>query len=224
MTPRPGASGERARRRMVRRLVEQGIRDERVLAAMARVPREKFVPEGVAGRAYAEERLPIGYGQTISHPWTVARLAELLRAVEGAKVLEIGSGSGYQAAVLAEMGARVFSVERHAPLARRAARTLKSLGYLRATVKQFDGTYGWAAMAPYEGIVVTAGGPDIPDTLVGQLVVGGRLVLPVAADGGGPQRLVVVTRTRLGRREEDHGPASFVPLIGRFGYTDAPPP
>jgi len=208
---------------MVDRLVEQGIRDERVLAAMGHVPREKFVPSGVAGRAYEDERLPIGHGQTISHPWTVARLAELLDVGAGAKVLEIGSGSGYQAAVLAEMGVRVFSVERRAELARRAARTLKELSYLRATVKQFDGTYGWAAMAPYDGIVVTAGGPDIPDTLVGQLVAGGRLVLPVAKEDGVSQRLVVVTRTRLGRREEDHGPASFVPLIGRYGYSDAPP-
>ena len=205
---------------MVQRLAHQGIADLRVLAAMGRVPRERFVPAGLEGRAYDDTRLPIGDGQTMSQPWTVARLAELLQVEEGGKVLEIGSGSGYQAAVLAEMGIRVFSLERHARLARRSAELLAQLGFLRATVKHFDGTYGWAAMAPYDGVLVTAGGPQIPKALIEQLKHGGRLVLPLAR--GSEQRLVSVVRTDVGVREEDHGPASFVPLIGRFGYGEAP--
>lgn len=220
MSRRVSRRGEEARRRMVQRLERQGIRDSRVLEAMGRVPRELFVPEGLRGRAYGDEPLPIGFGQTISQPWTVARLSELLRVQPLGKVLEVGSGSGYQAAVLAEMGIRVFSLERQAALARRSASLLLDLGYLRATVKHFDGTYGWAAQAPFDGVVVTAGGPEVPRTLVEQLEVGGRLVLPLARSAA--QRLVVVTRTRNGTREEDHGSASFVPLVGRFGYPQAP--
>ncbi|UCF69565.1 MAG: protein-L-isoaspartate(D-aspartate) O-methyltransferase [Acidobacteriota bacterium] len=210
------------RRRMVERLAEQGISDPAVLEAMARVPREAFLPEALRGRAYEDTPLPIGHGQTMSQPWAVARLAELLAVERRGKVLEIGSGSGYQAAVLAEMGLRVFSIERHAQLAREASARLRALGYLAATVKHFDGTYGWAAMAPFDGIVSTAGGPEIPGVLVQQLRLGGRLVIPIDRGRAG-QRLVVVTRTSAGSREEDHGPASFVPLIGRYGFRPAPP-
>lgn len=218
MTARPSTAAVR-RARMVDRLRSQGIADRRVLEAMAAVPREAFVPEALRGRAYEDERLPIGEGQTMSLPWTVARMCELLDAAPGSKVLEIGSGSGYHAAVLAAMGLIVFSVERHAALAREAAARLRSLGYLSATVKHFDGSYGWAAQAPYAGILVTAAAPEIPSALVGQLAPGGRLVLPLARDPEGKeQRLVVVTVDSGQLVEQDHGEASFVPLIGRFGY------
>ncbi len=215
---RPAPLQDRPRRQMVARLRQQGIRDERVLEAMLRVPRELFLQEGLRGQAYADARLPIGHGQTMSQPWTVARLAELLAAPQGTRVLEIGAGSGYQAAVLVEMGLIVFTVERHAGLARSASTRLRELGYLGATVKHFDGTYGWAAMAPYHGIIVTAAGPEVPPALVRQLAPEGRLVLPRAA-ADGSQRLVVVRRELdESLAEEDHGPASFVPLIGRYGY------
>ncbi|MCU0232304.1 MAG: protein-L-isoaspartate(D-aspartate) O-methyltransferase [Acidobacteria bacterium] len=193
MTARPTTAAVR-RARMVARLRAQGIADPRVLAAMAVVPRESFVPEALRGRAYEDERLPIGEGQTMSLPWTVARMCELLGAGPGSKLLEIGSGSGYHAAVLAAMGSIVFSVERHATLAREAATRLRNLGYLSVTVKHFDGSYGWGAQAPFAGILVTAAAPEIPSALVGQLEPGGRLVLPLARDPEGKeQRLVVVS-------------------------------
>lgn len=224
MIPVANAGGVPPRRQqMVDRLRSQGILDERVLAAMLAVPRERFVPAALRGQAYDDARLPIGQGQTISQPWTVARLAELLGVEPGGKVLEIGAGSGYQAAVLAEMGLRVYSVERHAELARGAAEVVRELGYLSVTIKHFDGTYGWAAMAPYDGIVVTAVAPETPQPLVRQLDAGARLVLP-RARGDGCQRLIVVTRDSGGRVvEEDHGAASFVPLIGRYGYEEPRP-
>ncbi len=209
----PGA----ALRRLVDGLRQAGIRSEEVLAAIGRVPRHEFVPEPIRFRAYEDVRLPIGLGQTISQPWTVARMCELAGDIDGRRVLEIGTGSGYHAAVLAELGAIVFSLERHGALAAAAARTLRRLGYLQVSVKQFDGTYGWAAEAPYAAIIATAAGPAIPGTLVRQLAEGGRLVLPVAEERA--QRLVRVTRLSDGGVErEDCGPASFVPLIGRFGY------
>lgn len=215
--------GNSRRQQMLQRLRAQGIRDERVLSAMGEVPREQFVSPALRGQAYDDARLPIGQGQTISAPWTVARLCELLQVEPGAKVLEIGAGSGYQAAVLGQMGLRVYSVERHAELARASARLVRELGYLSVTIKQFDGTYGWAAMAPYDGIVVTAVAPDVPPALVRQLAPGARLVLPLGARDG-DQRLVVVTADARGRAtQEDHGPASFVPLIGRYGYEEPQP-
>jgi protein-L-isoaspartate(D-aspartate) O-methyltransferase len=216
---RPSRRPHQGRARLVARLREQGIGDEAVLAAMGRAPREAFVPELLRPRAYDDVRLPIGLGQTISQPWTVARMSELAAVGPHERVLEIGTGSGYQAAVLAELGAIVFSVERHGELARRSAAALRAEGYLSVTVKHFDGTYGWAAEAPYRAILTTAAGPGIPRPLVDQLAEGGRLVLPVAR--GDEQRLVVVRREGDDAVEEDCGPASFVPLIGRYGYADA---
>lgn len=207
------------RQRLVASLQRAGITDRRVLDAIGRIPRELFVPEALRARAYEQNRLPIGFGQTISQPWTVARQCELATLPQNAaraRVLEIGAGSGYQTAVLAQIGARVFAVERHAELARQAARRLRDLDFFNATVKQFDGTYGWGAEAPFDRIIVAAGGPEIPTALVDQLNVDGRLVIPLARQG--QQRLTVVVRTAAGLREEDHGPATFVPLIGRFGY------
>lgn len=204
------------RRRMVERLKKQGIAHPRVLAAMSVVPRERFLAEGLRGRAYEDERLPIGEGQTMSLPWTVARMSELLEAPAGTRVLEIGAGSGYQAAVLGKMDLIVFAVERFASLARAASQTLKELGYLAVTVKHFDGTYGWSAQAPFAGILVSAAAPQIPAALLEQLRDGGRLVLPLVR--GEEQRLVVITKRGQKVSEEDHGPASFVPLVGRFGF------
>lgn len=206
-------------RRMVERLRNAGVCSEDVLLAMLHVPREAFLPEAVRSRAYEDVRLPIGLGQTISLPWTVARMSELVGPVRGKRVLEIGTGSGYQAAVLAELGAIVFTVERHADLARRASEVLRRLGYLNVTVKHFDGTYGWAAEAPYEAILAAAVGPEIPRPLVQQLADGGRLVLPVAHER--EQRLIRVVRSEAQESVEDCGPASFVPLIGRFGYDES---
>jgi protein-L-isoaspartate(D-aspartate) O-methyltransferase len=214
-----------ARRRMVERLRKQGIRDPLVLEAMARVPRDLFVPLPLQARAYEDNRLPIGEGQTISQPWTVARMSELLRAKPGEKMLEIGTGSGYQAAVLGAMGLIVYTVERHLSLSRQAADLLKRLGLMSVTVKQFDGSYGWAAMAPYRGILVTAAAPNVPPALLAQLAEDGRLVIPLARhDRPGEQRLVTYHKGNDGAvREEDHGEASFVPLIGKFGYREKPP-
>jgi len=203
---------------MIERLRRQGISDPRVLDAMGRIPREQFVPEALRGRAYEDERLPIGEGQTMSLPWTVARMCELLEAPTGGKVLEIGAGSGYHAAVLAAMGLVVFAIERHATLARSAAERLRRLGFLSATVKHFDGSYGWAAHAPYDGILVTAAAPEIPAALVAQLGPGKRLVLPLARAEGKDQRLIVVSVDAGQIVERDHGVASFVPLVGRFGF------
>lgn len=210
------------RQRMVDRLRKDGIGDERVLEAMRRVPRHLFVAEALRTRAYENIRLPIGQGQTISQPWTVARMSELLRVEEGARILEIGAGSGYQAAVLGAMGARVFSVERHAPIARRAARIIKTLEYWSVSIKHFDGTYGWAAEAPYDRIIVTAMGPEVPEPLTRQLRLGGRLVMPLSS--GKDPRLVVVERETERWKRSDHGSASFVPLIGKYGYERNPTP
>lgn len=214
----------RSRLAMVERLKAQGIQDTRVLEAMSRVPRELFVALALRGQAYEDVRLPIGLGQTISQPWTVARMCELLEAPPGTRVLEVGGGSGYHAAVLGEMGAIVFSVERHADLAREAAERIRRLGYLRVNIKHFDGTYGWAAWAPFRAVLVTAAAPEIPDPLVRQLEDGGRMVLPLVRPQDKAQRLVVVTRRGDQVTQEDHGPADFVPLIGKYGFDPADAP
>ena len=217
----PDAAGFRIpRERMVERLRDHyGIRDERVLRAMLRVPRHLFVPEALQSRAYGDHALPIAANQTISQPFIVARMTELLEVREGDSVLEIGAGSGYQTAVLAALGARVFAIERIPELAREAQARIRSLGIYNATVKCFDGTLGWSAHAPYDGVLVAAGGPEVPAPLLEQLKVGGRLVLPVGQSRES-QRLVRVTRTEQGYEGEDHGACAFVPLIGRFGWTN----
>jgi protein-L-isoaspartate(D-aspartate) O-methyltransferase len=204
---------------MVERLRDHyGIRDARVLEAMAEVPRHFFVPEALQGRAYGDHALPINANQTISQPYIVARMTELLEADKSSRVLEIGAGSGYQTAVLARVAGQVYAIERIADLAREAQTRIRALGIYNATVKCFDGTLGWAAHAPYDCVLVAAGGPEIPEPLLAQLKVGGRLVLPVgpARDS---QRLVRVVRTEEGYTHEEHGPCAFVPLIGRYGWS-----
>lgn len=223
ITPKPSDMSQEyaiPRGRMVARLQEYyRIQDPRVLEAMRTVPRHFFVPEALRGRAYGDHALPISANQTISQPYIVARMTELLELGENSRVLEIGAGSGYQTAVLSKVAAQLFSIERIADLARDAQSRIRQLGIYNATVKCFDGTLGWGAHAPYDGILVAAGGPNIPAPLVAQLKVGGRLVVPV-----GPvresQRLVRVIKTEQGSREEDHGPCAFVPLIGQHGWKD----
>lgn len=203
---------------MVARLREHyGIRDERVLDAMSSVQRHAFVPEALQSRAYGDHALPISGNQTISQPYIVARMTELLDLNPESRVLEIGAGSGYQTAILAKVAGQVFSIERIGDLARNAQAKIRELGIYNATVKCFDGTLGWAANAPYDGILVAAGGPSVPKPLVNQLRVGGRLVLPVG-DSRESQRLIRVTKTQLGVKQEDHGACAFVPLIGQHGW------
>lgn len=205
---------------MVARLRDHyGIRDARVLEAMRSVPRHAFVPEALQGRAYGDHALPISGNQTISQPYIVARMTELLQIDKESRVLEIGAGSGYQTAVLAKVAGQVYSIERIGDLARAAQARIRQLGIHNATVKCFDGTLGWAANAPYDAILVAAGGPNIPQPLVAQLKTGGRLVVPVGGTRDS-QQLVRVIKTESGSREEDHGGCAFVPLIGQHGWSN----
>ena len=201
---------------MVDLLRSRGIRDERVLKAMSEIPRHFFVPEALQAKAYGDHALPIGEMQTISQPYMVARMTELLEADKDSTVLEIGAGSGYQTAVLSAVAGRVFSIERIADLARTAQRNIRRLGCYNATVKWFDGTIGWSDHAPYDGILVAAGGPEVPEPLIAQLKVGGRLVIPIGDTE--QQTLVRVVRTDSGIKREEHGACVFVKLIGRYGW------
>jgi protein-L-isoaspartate(D-aspartate) O-methyltransferase len=203
---------------MVERLRDQYlIRDARVLEAMRQVPRHFFVPEALRGRAYGDHALPIDANQTISQPFIVARMTELLELDKKSRVLEIGAGSGYQTAVLAQLGAQVYAIERIGELAREAQARIRDLGIYNATVKAFDGTLGWSAHGPYDGILVAAGGPKVPDPLIAQLKIGGRLVIPVG-ETREAQRLMRVIKTEAGNEIEEHGPCQFVPLIGQHGW------
>jgi protein-L-isoaspartate(D-aspartate) O-methyltransferase len=193
----------RARLAMVERLRKAGIRDERVLAAMAEVPRHLFITEALRGTAYGDHPLPIACDQTISQPFMVAKETELLEVTAQDRVLEIGAGSGYQTAVLAQVAEKVYAIERIPQLAREAAALLSSLKYFNATIKCFDGTIGWSEFAPYQGILVAAGTQEIPPPLLNQLAVGGHLVIPVGTEK--EQRLLRVTRTATGFKTEDHG-------------------
>lgn len=210
----------RQRARMVeQQLRPRRIRDEAVLEAMATVPRERFVPEAFRDMAYDDGPLPIGHGQTISQPYIVALMCEALDPEPGDKVLEIGGGSGYAAAVLSRVVSRVVTVERLEPLCERARRSIADVGYDNVEVICGDGTRGWEAGAPYDGILVAAGGPDVPRSLKRQLAVGGRLVIPIGRDPG-HQMLVRVTRLSEHEFEtQDLGEVRFVPLIGEEGWT-----
>ena len=204
---------------MVERLRDHyQIRDPKVLEAMLTVPRHAFVPEALQGRAYGDHALPISGSQTISQPYIVARMTELLEINSDSRVLEIGAGSGYQTAILAKVAGQVYSIERIASLAREAQSRIRQLNIYNATVKCFDGTLGWAANAPYDAILVAAGGPTVPEPLVAQLKVGGRLVVPVG-ESRESQRLVRVIKAAVGHTKEDHGACAFVPLIGQHGWS-----
>ena len=205
------------RSRMVRRLAEKyGVRDARVLAAMGVVPRHLFVPKHLRTQAYGAHALPIGESQTISQPAVVARMSELLQLEAEHSVLEIGAGSGYQTAILAELARRVHSLEIVPNLAREAIQRIRSLGYDNVKIQAFDGTVGWSEAAPFDRIIVTAGAPAAPAPLLEQLAVGGRLVIP---EGDREVQRLIVYEKGLKRTVRSTGePVTFVPLVGRHGW------
>jgi len=210
---------EKERNLMVeRQILVRGVKDDRVLSAMRKVPRHEFLPEALRGMVYGDSALPLGEGQTMSQPYMVALMTELLGLRGEERVLEIGTGSGYQAAVLAEVCGKVYTVERIKTLADRARATLDRLGYKSVAIKVYDGTYGWKEMAPFDAIMVTAGSPDIPAPLLEQLKEGGRMVIPVGDRYG--QELVKVTKTAEGTNIERSVPCVFVPLIGNHGWKE----
>jgi protein-L-isoaspartate(D-aspartate) O-methyltransferase len=207
------------RDRMVEQQIEErGVRDAAVLSAMRKVPRDRFVPERLAARAYDDRPLPIGEGQTISQPYIVAMMTEALRLRPDDRVLEIGTGSGYAAAVLAVIAAEVYTIERLAGLAESARRRLAELGYANVHVRHGDGSLGWPEHAPYDAIVVTASGPNVPPALLEQLAIGGRLVIPIGPDMD-EQRLVRIERSGADCYEREIlESVAFVPLIGAQGW------
>ena len=202
---------------MVRgQLVPMGIRDKRVLDAMERVPRHMFVPDHMADRAYDDTPLPVGENQTISQPYMVALMTELLELEGREKVLEIGTGSGYQAAILAELAEKVYTVERIGKLSSAAAGVLAELGYSNVSFRVGDGSEGWEEHSPYDGIMVTAGAPEIPAALTRQLAEGGRMVIPVG--DGGFQELIVLKNEGGQLKSRKGSGCVFVPLIGKYGH------
>jgi protein-L-isoaspartate(D-aspartate) O-methyltransferase len=208
-----GMTSARTRDRLVQRLREQGIANMAVLDRIRNVPRHIFVDEALASRAYEDTALPIGFGQTISQPYIVARMTEAL--LEGGpltKVLEIGTGCGYQTAVLAPMVGRMYSVERIEGLQKRARALLKELDIRNVRFRHGDGAEGWKSQAPFDGILVAAAALNVPEALVNQLAVGGRLIIPAGAEGG--QQLLRITRREQGIERKSLGPVSFVPLLG----------
>jgi protein-L-isoaspartate(D-aspartate) O-methyltransferase len=209
---------ERAKAELLTEL-RHDIRDERVLAAIASVPREKFMADELRTFAYENRPLPIGHGQTISQPLIVAMMTEALALQGREKVLEVGTGSGYQAAVLAELAGEVVTVERIAPLAEQAAEVLANLGYHNVRVHVAGDGLGWPEEAPYAGIIVTAGSPKIPEALVEQLAPGGRLAIPVGARD--VQELLLVAKTPSGLTTRRLGPCRFVPLVGPEAWSTA---
>ena len=204
---------------VARQIAARGIVDASVLDAMRRVPREAFVPAEAAECAYEDRPLPIGHGQTISQPYIVAAMAAAARIRPGDRVLEVGTGSGYGAAVLSRMAREVYTVERVGALAESARRRLEALGFANVHALEGDGTLGWRAGAPYDAIVVTASGPLVPPALLEQLAIGGRVVMPVGRSRT-TQRLVRMTRTGEDDYETDYlEEVTFVPLIGAFGWS-----
>ena len=193
------------------------IADERVLQAMNSVPRHAFVPDALKSQAYKDNALPISSGQTISQPFIVARMTELLELKGRERVLEIGSGSGYQTAILATLARKVFAIERLRVLAAEAKEKLMRLGFRNISYRCDDGTNGWEVYAPFDAILVAAGGPSIPEPLVKQLEIGGRMVIPIGTDQK-TQTLIRVTRDEKGYKSENFGPCAFVPLIGAYGW------
>jgi protein-L-isoaspartate(D-aspartate) O-methyltransferase len=208
-----------AREKMVNnQLIPRGIMDERVLRAMGKIHRHLFVEEALVGEAYNDHPLPIGYKQTISQPYIVALMTEALALKGNEKTLEIGTGSGYQSAILAELSKVVYTVERIEPLLEKAKALLQQLGYTNIYFKTFDGTVGWEDFAPFDAIIVTAGAPKIPQPLLDQLAEGGRLVIPIGNRYS--QDLIKVTKIKGAFKEENLGGCRFVDLIGAHGWKE----
>ena len=205
------------RERLVEELRARGIKSEAVLKAMASIPREKFLDRTFSSRAYEDSALPIGDGQTISQPYTVAFQTQILDLKPGEKVLEIGTGSGYQTAVLAALGVKVFTIERHIPLLEAARKRLETLGFHRVISRGGDGTRGWPEYAPFDAILVTAGAPDVPESLTKQLSPeGGRMVIPVGSKDR--QKMYLIRKNGEELSGEELADFAFVPLIGKEGW------
>lgn len=203
---------------LVESLSKKGIDDKVFLIALTEVRREKFIPRAIRPHAYMDIALPIGYGQTISQPYTIAIMTQALKVKKGDKILEIGTGSGYQAALLYVMGAKVFSIERHFEIFNNALKLFDKLS-IRVRCKQGDGTLGWDEYAPFDGIIVTAGSPGVPESLKQQLAFGGRMVIPVGDKNS--QTLKVITKIdKENFKTEEIPEFAFVPLIGREGWKD----
>jgi protein-L-isoaspartate(D-aspartate) O-methyltransferase len=208
-----------ARERMIKnQLIPRGITDKRVLQAMAKVHRHVFIEEAIAGEAYSDHPLPIGQKQTISQPYIVALMTQILKLNGTEKVLEIGTGSGYQTAILAELAEKVYTIERIRPLMEKARYLLNSMDYTNILFKYFDGTLGWQQYAPFDAIIVTAGAPQIPENLIDQLAEGGRMVVPVG--GKTNQELLEIIKTKNSYRTVKHGGCRFVDLIGAHGWQE----
>jgi protein-L-isoaspartate(D-aspartate) O-methyltransferase len=218
---RPVEGGELrgARQRLVDTLRDKGIRDLAVLRAVEMTPRHAFVPTGLRHRAYEDSALPIGNGQTISQPWVHARYLELLRLTGKERVLEVGTGSGYQTVLLAHLAAQVFSIERIPALLQQARDNIQRTGVNNVSLLMGDGSIGWREYAPYDAILVSAGAPSIPQPLLDQLAEGGRLLIPI---GDRDEQRLVVAERKSGRIEmHDEAPVRFVPLVGHHGWTPA---
>src|SRR5690554_6945978 len=208
------------RRSMVHhQIARRGVRDKRVLEVMAKVPREVFVPEHLINEAYEDHPLPIGHGQTISQPYIVALMAEALALQGRERVLDIGTGSGYAAAVLASMALEVFSIERIPELVQQARLNLDRAGFSQVYLRCGDGTLGWPEAAPFDGICVAAGAPIVPESLKQQLAIGGRMVIPVGPEQSSQQLVVVTRRSEHDYQREDFGDVRFVPLVGEEGWS-----
>ncbi|MCZ6512660.1 MAG: protein-L-isoaspartate(D-aspartate) O-methyltransferase [Nitrospinae bacterium] len=206
------------RQKMIEEIIDRGIRDVRVIEAMSRVPRHVFVRDSFHHKAYGDHPLPIGASQTISQPYVVAAMSEALQLTGEERVLEIGTGSGYQTALLSELAAQVFTIERVKSLGRQAKQLLDGLGYTHINYKVFDGTYGWQELGPYDAVLITAAGPEVPQALIEQVKDGGRIVAPIGDDQG--QELMVYTKRGKRLRAKRMGDCFFVPLIGKYGVPE----
>jgi protein-L-isoaspartate(D-aspartate) O-methyltransferase len=208
-----------ARDKMVKnQLAARGIKDKNVLRAMGKIQRHLFIEEALIGEAYSDHPLPIGHKQTISQPYIVALMTEALELSGEERVLEVGTGSGYQTAILAELAEKVYTIERIRPLMEKARRLLAELGYANVIMKAFDGTLGWREYEPFDAIIVTAGAPEIPKPLMEQLADGGRMIVPIGDKFS--QKLIRVKREMDDFEEEDHGGCRFVDLIGVYGWKE----
>ncbi len=206
------------RQKMIEEIIDRGIKDLRVIEAMSRVPRHLFVRDSFQHKAYGDHPLPIGESQTISQPYVVALMSEALQLTGEERVLEVGTGSGYQTAILSELAAQVFTIERVKSLGQEAKQLLDKLGYTHINYKIFDGTYGWRELGPYDAVSITAAAPDVPKALIDQVKDGGRIVAPIGGDQG--QELIAYTKRGKRLSPKRMGGCFFVPLIGKYGVPE----